>query len=96
MFVNNSIVQPVTITKYLEGEAPQHLALTELKARLWEEEDPQNLAPDQNHLLGVSDGLSQNRLKARASLEGKHIVMMRIMYTGQPSNDLTDVRWRAC
>ena len=84
----NVVVYHVNLHSYvksLEDEVLEHLALIEVKAELWELEDQQNLVPDQNHLLGVSDGPSQNRLKARASLEEKHIVMMRIMYTGRPS-----------
>ena len=71
------------IVKYLEGEAQERQASIEVKVPHWEVEDRQNLVLGLNPPLGVSDGPSQNRLKARVSLEGKHIVMMRIMCRGQ-------------
>ena len=59
--------------------------LIEQKAQHLEAVDPQNLGLDPNHHLGVSDGPSQNRLKARVSLDEMLIVMMKIMFTGQHS-----------
>ena len=91
MYVNNSMTKIVVYLvnshpcpKSLEDGVLEHLALIEVKVGLWEVEDQQNPVPDQNHLLGVSDGPSQNRQKARASLEEKRIVMTRIMYTDRP------------
>ena len=74
-----------SIVKYLEEEDQERQAWTEVKVPLWEAEDPQNLALGLNHHLGVSDGPSQNRLKARVSLDEMLIVMMKIMFTGQLS-----------
>ena len=79
------IVNSNLIVKYLEGEVQERLASIEVKVPHWEAEDRQNLVLGLNHPLGVSDGPSQNRLKARVSLEGMHIVMTRTMCRGQLS-----------
>ena len=57
--------------------------LIEQKAQHLEVEVPLNLGQDRNHHSGVSDGPSQNRLKARANLEEKRIVMTRTMFLGR-------------
>ena len=60
-----------------------HPALIEAKVEHWEGEDPLNLEHVQNHPSEVSGGPSQNRLKARANLVEKRIVMMRTIFLGQ-------------
>ena len=69
--------------QYLDDVGQGHLALIEAKVAHLEAEDPLNLEHVQNHPSEVSGGPSQNRLKARANLEEKRIVMTRTMFLGR-------------
>ena len=71
--------------KYLEEEVQALQVLIGRKVQHLEVEALQNLELDPNHRSGVSDGPSQNRLKARASLEEMLTVTMKIMFIGQLS-----------
>ena len=79
------LITSIDQKKDQEEGAPIRQVLIEQKAQHLEAVVPQNLGLDPNHHLGVSDGPSQNRLKARASLEEMLIVTMKIMFIGQLS-----------
>ena len=69
----------------MDEEALERQVLIEQKVQHLEVEVLLSLEQDQNRHSGVSDGPSQNRLKARANLEETRIVMMKRMFIGQHS-----------
>ena len=79
------LITSIDQKKDREEGAPIRQVLIEQKAQHLEAVVPQNLGLDPNHHSGVSDGPSQNRLKARVNLDEMLIVMMKIMLTGQLS-----------